>query len=90
MIPITPVGATRDEAPGQIPRSHITRIIRPRVEEVLTAIKDRMQATGMMDICGRRFVLTGGASEAVLPCLQGEYRLEPDLIFTGLRVIAGV
>ena len=22
-----------------------------------------MQATGMMDICGRRFVLTGGASE---------------------------
>ncbi|MDB5540129.1 MAG: ftsA, partial [Devosia sp.] len=63
MIPITPVCATRDEAPGQIPRSHITRIIRPRVEEVLTAIKDRMQATGMMDICGRRFVLTGGASE---------------------------
>jgi cell division protein FtsA len=22
-----------------------------------------MQATGMMDVCGRRFVLTGGASE---------------------------
>lgn len=63
LIPITPVGATRDEAPGQIPRSHITRIIRPRVEEVLTAIKDRMQSTGMMDVCGRRFVLTGGASE---------------------------
>jgi type III pantothenate kinase len=34
-------------------------------------------------------LLTGGATEAVLPCLQGEYRLEPDLIFTGLRVIAG-
>jgi cell division protein FtsA len=63
MIPITPVGAVRDEAPGQIPRSHITRIIRPRVEEVLTAIKDRMQATGMMDICGRRFVMTGGGSD---------------------------
>lgn len=63
MIPITPVGARPDEAPGQIPRSHITRIIRPRVEEVLEAIKDRMQATGMMDVCGRRFVLTGGASE---------------------------
>jgi cell division protein FtsA len=63
LIPISPVGATRDEAPGQIPRSHITRIIRPRVEEVLTAIRDRMQATAMMDVCGRRFVLTGGASE---------------------------
>ena len=63
LIPITPVGSTIDEAPGQIPRSHITRILRPRIEEVLTAVRDRMQATGMMDICGRRFVLTGGASE---------------------------
>ena len=46
-----------------IPRSHLTRILRPRVEEVLTAIRERMQATGMMDVCGRRFVLTGGGSE---------------------------
>ena len=46
-----------------IPRSHLTRILRPRVEEILTAIRDRMQATGMMDVCGRRFVLTGGGSE---------------------------
>ena len=63
LIPIVPVGASVDEAPGQIPRSHITRILRPRIEEVLTAIRDRMQATGMIDICGRRFVLTGGGSE---------------------------
>ena len=63
MISIVPVGAGADEAPGMIPRSHLTRILRPRVEEILTAIRDRMQATGMMDICGRRFVLTGGTSE---------------------------
>jgi cell division protein FtsA len=63
MISIVPVGAPADEAPGQIPRSAITRIIRPRIEEMLTAIRDRMQATGMMDVCGRRFVLTGGGSE---------------------------
>lgn len=63
MIPIVPVGAAADEAPSQIPRSTITRIVRPRIEEILTAIRDRMQATGMMDVCGRRFVLTGGASE---------------------------
>lgn len=63
LIPVTPVGATADEAPGQIPRSHLTRILRPRIEEILTAIKDRMQATGMMDMCGRRFVMTGGGSE---------------------------
>ncbi|RUT35126.1 cell division protein FtsA [Arsenicitalea aurantiaca] len=63
LIPVVPVGSTPHEAPGQIPRSHLTRILRPRVEEILTAIRDRMQATGMMDLCGRRFVLTGGASE---------------------------
>jgi cell division protein FtsA len=63
MISIVPVGAPPDEAPGQIPRSAITRIIRPRIEEMLTVIRDRMQATGMMDVCGRRFVLTGGGSE---------------------------
>ncbi len=63
LIPIVPVGAMQDEAPGQIPRSHITRVLRPRIEEILTAVRDRMQATGMMDVCGRRFVLTGGASE---------------------------
>lgn len=63
MIPIQPVGAMHDEAPGQVARSVLTRIMRPRIEEILTAIRDRMQATGMMDVCGRRFVLTGGASE---------------------------
>ena len=63
LIPIVPVGASVDEAPGQIPRSHITRILRPRIEEILTAVRERMQATGMMDISGRRFVLTGGGSE---------------------------
>jgi cell division protein FtsA len=63
MIAINPVGAQPDEAPGQIARSVLTRIMRPRIEEILTAIRDRMQATGMMDVCGRRFVLTGGASE---------------------------
>jgi cell division protein FtsA len=63
LIPITPVGVSVDEAPAQITRAQITRIIRPRVEEMLTAVGERMQATGMMDVAGRRFVLTGGGSE---------------------------
>jgi type III pantothenate kinase len=32
--------------------------------------------------------LTGGDAEGVLPYLQAEYQLEPELIFTGLRMIA--
>lgn len=63
MVPIVPVGSPQDEAPSQVARSVLTRIALPRMEEVLTAIRDRMQATGMMDVCGRRFVLTGGGSE---------------------------
>lgn len=33
-------------------------------------------------------LLTGGATGVVGPHLRGEYRLEPELIFTGLKVIA--
>ncbi len=63
LVPVSPVGSGSEDVPLQIPRATLTRIIRPRIEEILTAVRDRMQATGMMDVCGRRFVLTGGASE---------------------------
>ncbi len=63
LIGVSPVGSGSEEMPVQVPRAALTRIIRPRVEEILIAVRERMQATGMMDISGRRFVLTGGASE---------------------------
>jgi type III pantothenate kinase len=34
-------------------------------------------------------LLTGGGAETVLPYLQNDYRLEPDLLFHGLLTIAG-
>ena len=63
LVTIQPVGAEENEAPMQIPRAALTRIVRPRIEEILNVLRDRMVATGMMDVCGRRFVLTGGGSE---------------------------
>jgi len=63
LIPITPIGAIKGEAPNAITRSNLNRIIRPKVEEILTLVRDRMASAGMMDVAGRRFVLTGGASE---------------------------
>jgi cell division protein FtsA len=63
LVTIQPVGSEENEAPTQIPRATLTRIVRPRVEEILNVLRDRMVATGMMDVCGRRFVLTGGGSE---------------------------
>ena len=63
VITVMPIGAHSHESPNSISREMLTRVIRPRVEEILDAIRDRMQATGMMDISGRRFVLTGGGSD---------------------------
>jgi cell division protein FtsA len=63
LIAITPIGADEGEAPNAITRSALNRIVRPRVEEILNAVRDRLSNAGMMDVAGRRFVLTGGASE---------------------------
>ncbi len=81
LIPINMVGSGGEEGANQIPRARLTRIIRPRVEEILTAIGERMQATGMMDVCGRRLVLTGGASE-----LTGLSELARRLLARNVRV----
>lgn len=63
VITVKPVGETGFDSLTSTTRDTLTRIIRPRVEEILTALRDRMQATGMLDVCGRRLVLTGGGSE---------------------------
>jgi cell division protein FtsA len=38
-------------------------MIRPRIEEILEAIRDRLQAAGMLAAASRRSVLTGGAAQ---------------------------
>lgn len=63
LISVTPIGSDGEGSHGQISKAMLTRIIRPRVEEILNAVGERMQATGMSDVGGRRIVLTGGASE---------------------------
>ncbi len=51
------------EIPAQVPRSALTRIIRPRVEEILELVRDRLNASGFAALFGRRLVLTGGSSQ---------------------------
>jgi type III pantothenate kinase len=55
------------------------------VASAIDGITDRMIASHGP---GAR-LLAGGATGVVWPCLRGDYRLEPDLIFAGLRLIAG-
>jgi cell division protein FtsA len=60
------VNSMDQDDPGDlkhIPKGHLTRIIRPRVEETLELIRDRLARSGFADAVGKRIVLTGGASQ---------------------------
>jgi cell division protein FtsA len=63
------------------PRSHLVRIIRPRVEETLEFLRDRLGKSGYGAGAGRRVVLTGGAcqltgvAEAARRILGGQVRV---------------
>jgi cell division protein FtsA len=49
--------------PSHIQKSELVRIIRPRVEEIMELVRDRLAAAGHGAHAGRRLVLTGGASQ---------------------------
>jgi cell division protein FtsA len=49
-------------AETHLPRAQLVRIIRPRVEEILELVRDRLKRVGLAP-GGRRYVLTGGASQ---------------------------
>jgi cell division protein FtsA len=49
--------------PSHLPRSELVRIARPRVEEILELVRDRLKAAGYATHAGRRLVMTGGACQ---------------------------
>lgn len=51
------------DVPSQVARSQLVRIIRPRVEETIELVRDRLRASGHMATAGRCIVLTGGAAQ---------------------------
>ena len=46
-----------------VPRADLVRIVRPRVEEVLELVRDRLKNAGFAAQAGRRLVMTGGGSQ---------------------------
>ncbi|MGF1456184.1 MAG: cell division protein FtsA [Alphaproteobacteria bacterium] len=46
-----------------MPRSFLTRIIQPRIEETIELVRDRLAESGFEGVAGRRIVLTGGAAQ---------------------------
>ena len=48
---------------NQVPRTILLGIIRPRVEEILEMVREKIEMSGVGIIAGRRVVLTGGSSQ---------------------------
>jgi cell division protein FtsA len=66
------VPALEDGVPSAVPRSHISRALKPRIEEIVEFLRERLAKAGLLAGARRRLVLTGGASELLgLPELVG-------------------
>ena len=63
MIAIPLLGERGGDTGQQVPRSMLTGIIRPRLEETLELVRDRLKASPVARHAGRRVVLSGGASQ---------------------------
>ena len=64
-----------------VPRSALTGIIQPRVEETLELARDKLEAGGAAARAGQRVVLTGGASQ-----LQGMRELAARILDKQVRI----
>jgi cell division protein FtsA len=51
------------DQPSYLPKSELVRIIRPRIEEILELVRERLKVSGHAARVGRRLVMTGGASQ---------------------------
>jgi len=62
-IAVASVDEDDRDAVNHVPKSHLVRIIRPRVEEILELVRDRLRNAGYGTEAGRRIVLTGGGAQ---------------------------
>jgi cell division protein FtsA len=63
MITVPPVGDDEREAPQFVSKANLVRIIKPRAEEILEMVRDRLAASPFAAEPRGRVVLTGGASQ---------------------------
>jgi cell division protein FtsA len=78
MIKVPPVGDDEREPPQFVSRAGLVRVIKPRVEEILEMVRDRLAASPFSAEPRGRVVLTGGASQlAGLPDLAARILRRP-------------
>jgi cell division protein FtsA len=62
MIEVPPIADEGSGEYGQVPRSMLVGIVRPRLEETFEMVRTHLQDAGFDKVSGRRLVITGGAS----------------------------
>lgn len=67
VIQVPLVGEDQETGTVQVPRSMLVGIIRPRVEEIIDLVRDRLEKAGFGQLAGR-VVLTGGTSQLTGIC----------------------
>ena len=80
-IDVRLIGEGEDAGANPVPRAQLTRIIRPRLEEIFELVRARLEASGFAERAGRRMVLTGGASQ-----LQGLPELATQMFAKSVRL----
>ncbi len=63
VIDVPPIGETDHAEPNHVPKSLLTGIIQPRVEEIFELVRSRLELSGFSKVAGNRVVLTGGTSQ---------------------------
>jgi cell division protein FtsA len=81
MIAVPPVGDDDREPPKFVSRAALMRIIKPRVEEILEMVRDRLAASPFAAEPRARVILTGGASQ-----LTGVAELAAEILDRPVRV----
>ena len=81
MIEVPQLGEPELHSARQIPRSLLTGIVRPRLEETFELVRDFLNSSGTAGASARRIVLTGGASQ-----LQGVGELASEILEKQVRL----
>ena len=81
MIEVPQLGEPELLSARQIPRSLLTGIVRPRLEETFELVRDYIDSSGVAGASSRRIVLTGGASQ-----LQGVGDLASEILEKQVRL----
>lgn len=63
LIEVPLMGEESERANNRVRRAHVAKIIRARIDDILTKLRERLEKTGFDVSAGRRAVLTGGASQ---------------------------